>query len=362
MATLRILTEEDVPAVVALFERVYPDQRWTSGPACEAYFREMLFNNPWRGLDLPSWLAEADHRAVGLAGVVPRPMLFRGRSIRVAVGAQFMVDPDQRHSLTGLQLAKAVLSGTQDLFIADGSNAQARRLWEGIGGIVPLLHNLHWTRPLRPCGYLLTLLERTEAHRPLVAAARPLCAAVDALAARVRPNQFHRNDAEIGDRAFDEQTLLAHLPDVTRGNALQPVYDASTAGWLLAEVGRKTRHGALRARTVLDAQRQVLGWYLYYVQPGGVSELVELASRDGAFGTVLRQLLVDAWRHGALAVRGRLDPRHLETLSERHCWLRREDPWTLIHTRDAELAAAFHRGDAFISRLAGEWWLRFLGG
>ena len=26
-----------------------------------------------------------------------------------------------------------------------------------------------------------------------------------------------------------------------------------------------------------------------------------------------------------------------------------------------ELMAAIHRGDAFLSRLEGEWWLRFLG-
>ena len=62
MATIRIFTEDDVPAVVALFERVYPEQRWTSPAACEAYFREILFGNPWRDLDLPSWVAEEDGR------------------------------------------------------------------------------------------------------------------------------------------------------------------------------------------------------------------------------------------------------------------------------------------------------------
>src|SRR3954468_5855486 len=186
MATLRICTANDVPAVVGLFERVYPDFRWASRPACESYFREMLFNNPWRDLGLPSWLAEENNQAVGFAGVVPRPMLFRGRSIRVAVGAQFMVDPELRHSLTGLQLVKAVLSGPQDLFIADGSNAQSRRMWQGIGGKVPLLHNLHWPRPLRPARQLLTLFEQIKGYRSLAMAARPLCAAADALAARLR--------------------------------------------------------------------------------------------------------------------------------------------------------------------------------
>ena len=60
MATLRTFAENDIPAVAALFERVYPQRRWASQAACEAYFREILFNNPWRNLDLPSWVAEED--------------------------------------------------------------------------------------------------------------------------------------------------------------------------------------------------------------------------------------------------------------------------------------------------------------
>src|SRR3989442_1386473 len=120
---LRTFAEDDIPAAAALFGRVHPKQRWTSQAACEAYFREILFNNPWRDLDLPSWVAEEDGRVSGLAGIMPRRMLFRGRPIRVAVGCQFMVDPNRRNGLTALQLARAALSGTQDLFIADGERA-----------------------------------------------------------------------------------------------------------------------------------------------------------------------------------------------------------------------------------------------
>src|SRR4029078_3160098 len=138
-----------VAAVVDLFDRVYPEHRWASKAECEAYFRDILFRSRWAGLEIPSWIALDGERAIGFAGIVPRSMVFRGRELRVAVGAQFMVDPDQRFTLTGLQLAKALLSGPQDLFIADGSNGQARRMWQGIGGSVPLAHNLQWTRPLR---------------------------------------------------------------------------------------------------------------------------------------------------------------------------------------------------------------------
>jgi hypothetical protein len=342
---------------------VYPQQRWNSPAACEAYFREVLFGNPWRDLDLPSWIAEEHGHVAGFAGVLPRRMRFRGRPIRVAVGCQFMVDPSRRHGLTALQLARAALSGPQDLFIADGANDLSRRMWIGLGGTVPLLYNFHWTRPLRPSRYALSLLEERDAlPSALTLPARSLAALVDVLAARLRPNRFHRKEVELKEDRLDAAAMLAHLPDVMDGNALQPEYDARSLAWLLEQTARKTRHGKLRACAVLEGERRLIGWYLYYVRTGGVSEVVQLAACDGSFERVLQRLLVDAWRQGAAAVRGRLDPRYVRELSDRHCWFRREGTWTLVHSRHADIAPAIHQGNAFLSRLEGEWWLRFQGG
>jgi len=360
---VRVFVEDDVPAVAALFARVYPEQRWSSQAACESYFREMLFDNPWRDLELPSWVAEEDGRISGCYAVLPRRMLLRGRPIRVAVGCQFMVDPDKRRSLTALQLAQACLSGPQDLTLADGASDQVRRGWTGIGGTAPLLYSLHWTRPLRPARCLLSLLEERRVFPPaLTLAARPIGAVVDALATRSRPNRFLREETELAEDGLDPATMLAHLPDLLRGYALQPVYDDRSLAWLLEQTSLKTRHGRLRARAVRDGGRRLIGWYLYYVQKGGVSEVVQIAARDGSFDRVLRRLLADAWRHGAAAVRGRLDPRYVQELSDRHCWFRWGHSWTLVHSRHADIMAAIHQGDAFLSRLEGEWWLRFLGG
>src|SRR5258706_7528243 len=174
MATVRNFVEDDIPAVAALFERAYPDQHWASAAAREAYFREILFDNPWHDLDLPSWVAEENGRMAGFAGVMPRRMVFRGRPIRVAVGCQFIVEPNRRHGLTALQLARAALSGSQDLFIADGANDLSRQMWAGLGGTAPPLYNPHWTRPLPPAPSALSLLQERRAPPSLVTlSARP---------------------------------------------------------------------------------------------------------------------------------------------------------------------------------------------
>jgi len=360
-ATIRIFTEDDVPGAAALFARVYPERRWRSQAAYEACLRETLFDNPWREPELPSWVAEEDGRITGFYGVVPRRMHLRGRPLRVAMGCQFFVDRDQRHSLTALQLVKACISGPQDLTVTDGADEKSRRMWIGLGGTAPLHYSLYWTRPLRPARYVLSLLHgRGVVAGPLTFAARPLAALADALAARLHPKRFrfHREETELMEDALDPATMVAHLPEVLRGSTLQPVYDARSLAWLLEQTARKTHFGRLRARAVRDRER-LLGWYLYHLQAGGVSEVVQIAARDGAFDRVLLRLLADAWRHGAAALRGRVDPRYVQELSHRHCWSRWDGPWTLVHSRHADVMAAIQQGDAFLSRLEGGWWLHF---
>lgn len=360
MSAVRAMREDDVPASVDLFERVYPQHRWRSRGACETYFRDILFANPWRDVALPSWVAEEDGRIAGLYAIVPRRMRLRGRSLRIAVGCQFMVEAGPRRSLIALQLTQRCLAGPQDLTLADGANDLMRRMWHGVGGAVPLLYSLHWTRPLRPARHALALLEsRAGVPGALARAARPLAAAADALAARLPPNRFLHDAAGTQDGALGAEDMLALLPEVLHGAALRPEYEARSLRWLLEQAGRKSRSGALRGRLVHAAGR-ALGWYLYYVRRGAAAEVLQLAAREGCFDHVLRGLLADAWREGATAVRGRLDPRYAQELSQRHCWFRWDGTWTLFHARDPEIASALQAGEAFLSRLEGEWWLRFL--
>jgi hypothetical protein len=356
MATIRIFAEDDVPAVARLFGRVHPDVRWASQNACESSFREVLFRNPWRDPELPSWVAEENGRITGFLGVVPRRMLLRGRPIRVAVGVHFMVDPDHRHSLTALKLLKACFSGPQDLYLADAASDLSRHLWIRLGGTASLLYSLQWIWPLRPAGCLLSLLHgRGVVPAPLTLAARPLGALADALAAWLHPQRFLREETDLAEDALDPHAIQAHLPEVFNGSALQPVYDAHSLAWLLDQAARMTRHGTLRGRAVLDSERRLIGWYLYYVLKGGVSEVIQIAAKNGSFDRVLQRLLADAWRHGVAAVRGRLDPRYVQELSDRHCWLRTGGAWTLVHSRHADIMAAIQQGDAVLSRLEGEW-------
>jgi hypothetical protein len=359
---VRPIVENDVPGVAALFARVRPDHGWSTRGECEQYFRFALFRHPWRQLHVPSWAVEDGGRIVGFYLLMPRPMSLRGRSLVAAVGCQIAVEPEPRYALAALQLVQACLGGPQDLTFADGADQRSREMWLAISGAAPTLLNLAWTRLLRPARYALALLEEHAIVPPLVArAARPLSVPADAFAAGLHWNRRWRKDDELVERTLDGATMFAYLGDVVGDRALRPVYDHASLAWVLDEAARKTNLGEWRARSV-HRDHQLLGWYLYYARRGGLSEVVQVAARDGAFDAVLQRLLADAWHQGAAAVRGRVDPRYLDELSANHCWFRREGTSVLAHSRNADVLEALQRGDTFLSRLEGEWYLRFLDG
>jgi hypothetical protein len=232
-------------------------------------------------------------------------------------------------------------------------------MWLGIGGMTPPLYGLQWIRLLRPARFAVSLLERNTSVRAAGYAARPFAAVADRLAACLAWNRCLHTPDELVDVELDAATMLEYSERFAAGVALQPVYDVRSLEWIVGEAAHKRGLGRWRARAVRD-RGGVVGWYCYYVRPGAVNEVVQIAAANNSFDTVLCHLLADAWRNGATAVRGRLDPRHVDALSARHCWFRREGASVLLHSRRADVSDAFRRGDAHLSRLEGEWCLRFV--
>src|SRR5262249_49076692 len=158
----------------------------------------------------------------------------------------------------------------------------------------------------------LSLVQRTERRRAWTRAVSPFCTMADALAGELRQNRFGHDDGDLADEALDAQVIAKHMPAVCNGSRLKPVYDTRAAGWLLDQSARKTRYGDFRARAVFDGRRELVGWYAHYVRKDAISEVVQLAARNGGYESVLQKLLADGWRCGAVAVRGRMDPHYVQ--------------------------------------------------
>ncbi len=358
---IRPFVPEDISQVAELHKKVFPNSPF-SDAELRSYFQLLFFENPWHDADLPSLVYQENRgKILGFYGVLPRPMRMQGRPIQAAVSSQFMVDPSVRNRLAAVELQNAFFAGPQDLSLTDGANEASRRVWEGLGGLTAFPYSVHWTRLLRPTRYLL---ERCKEHRlfaPLQLAMRPMSAAVDFLAAHESRSPFFETE-QPREEDFAWETLFAHLPRFTVSKSLCPEYDERSMHWLLERAGEKRSHGKLRKSLVRNGNGQIVGWYMYYLNRKGTSQVLQLVATKDSLRLVLRQLFFHAWRLGSAAVSGRVDPEFATDLSQEHCLFDFNGPRLLVHSKRADLREAIERGDAFLTRLEGEWWMRFEGG
>jgi hypothetical protein len=363
MGCVRSFAEADIPAVARLHQTVFKTgerARAVGREAYHAYFRDVFLRGPSRDAALPSLVYEENNGAIaGFLGVMPRRVTMNGRHFRAAISSQFVVDPESRVAIVAVRLAKAFLEGPQDLSISDEANDTAKRIWEGLGGTTSLLHSLHWTRPLRPARYALSLMRNRPRLSIVAAAAGPLAMVVDAIATRTRHSHLYQSKPGVTVvNDLTEQTILACLPAFVPSGALRVDYDETTLRWVL-ERARQRRADDTFCSAVIRNNQQIIGWYLFHVDASWTANVLEVVADPSAIGDVLDYLFYQAAEHGATSATGRLEPRFLQALSDKYCLLHRRGPWVLLSARRAELLHSFEHGEAVFSRLDGEWSLGF---
>ena len=356
---LRPVVEADLPAIAALHRRAFdgaPSAR-TSAEELETLLREIVCGHPWPDRRLPSLVYEQEGAIVGFLGIMPRPMSFEGDPIVAAVGHNFMVDPRHRSSLAAVELVRGFIAGPQDLSLAEGTDT-SRRLWTALGGTVAPAYSLRWTRLLAPARYGLGLVARRGAPVGWLA---PLAAAADLAARRFPGSPLGDRRPDLEAEPLDAATLAESIARLSARRPLAPRYDAATLDWMLGVLDRHAAGGTLR-RVALRRAGVLAGWYLWFLRAGGaggrVAEAVQVGATEEAALDVVDHLLADARRHGAVAVGGRLEPALMPALSERLSLFHRGrgPSWLLAHSRDERILRAVHVGDAFLTRLEGEWW------
>ncbi len=348
------------PLVATDFARLRDLRQSIGGHAVSlsgASLRRFFFDSPWSESEFPSLAYEgANGRIVGCLGIASRPMIFRERSIRAVIGHHLMIDASRAGTRAGIELVRRFLRGPQDLSIAFW-NDFGRRIWTSLGGSVVPLHSLSWTRPLRPAQYILGMLR----HALPVSAAvtlHPACQAVDATLRVLRtPDVAPLSSSTLSDD-LDAVSMLSYLSTFAGDRALKPFYTVHTLNWLLKTLGETARRGDLHKVAVRTTGGRPLGWYLYYVDPSGAAEVLQIGGRDDSLSEVLAHLFQHARQRGVVEVSGRVDARLIGALSEHHCAFHRpRNTWALVHSRDPRIGDAVHAGDAFLSKLEGAPWL-----
>ena len=365
MGRVRPFVQDDTPQVAGLHWSILHGRNGFPPPALETYLEQLFFRSPWSDSALPSLVYEDDRGTiVGFQGVVPRRMSLHAIPIQVACGCGLVVRPESRSTLAALHLLKAFFSGKQDLSLTDTANQISETIWTALGGKTAVSYGMHWSRPLRPSLYGLYGLSRfAKGTLPaaFVVASRPLCSVVDRIITRMPSSPFRPPKPILSAEAPDVDTLLACLSGSSGAHSLRPQYERDSLCWLLDFMGQMKAYGDFRSVVLRDDAGNIAGWYIYYVKGGGIGEVVRIGAVDDAIAPVLDHLFYDASIHGAIALHGRLEARLTQPLSERCCFFYQASNRLLVHSRRPEVAQLIHNNDALLTRLDGEWCLRFGG-
>lgn len=357
---VRPLEERDLERIAQLHERGTSIATPLPRASLKAQLSRLLMHHPGRdGTSASLVFEDQDGNIAGSIGVMPRPMLFRDRPVIAAVSHSFTIAPGSPRAVA-VELARAFLAGPQDLSLAEGGN-MSRGIWERAGGCTTLQYSLRWTRPLRSSRSALTLM-RYHGTSPLVG--RQLRPAF-------RPGEFRAESRASGGGIAEEPAMIASeldaatlcraMDEFSRDRPLRPRYDEYSCAWLLETLVRKPQRGTLRKVALHDRRREVVGWYVYYGAPGEIGTAVQVGARAGWAGAVLNHLFDHARRHGLIAISGQADPALFHELAGNGCFFHHEGgSWELLHSRHPQLLRSVHRGDAFLSRSEGEWWISSL--
>lgn len=355
---VREFLDEDVPAVADLFCRVFRPRGNPNRDAVAGHFSEIYFGHPWPDAESPSLVLDDEGAVKGFFGVLPFPMRYRGRPVRAAIGGNYMVEPGLKDPFAGVRLLKQFLAQPRDLSMTDTSNDTGRKSWESQGGTTLHLYSLQWLRLLRPAGFALAAGGRVKPLRPFAALGRPLASMADRLLASLPKSPFEPPSSELEAKELTPDLLLEGLESLKRQQLLLPDYDAESLSWLLDMARQKREFGPLVGQA-LYRKTALVGWFLYYPNPGKWAQVLQVMARPGQTRAVLDHLLGDASRRGSVAVMGRVHPTQMSDLASLKCLFLNRNTYTQIHTRDEELRDSILRGEGLLTRLEGEWWTRF---
>jgi hypothetical protein len=206
----------------------------------------------------------------------------------------------------------------------------------------------------------MALCRRRRLFHPLPLALGPLCRAVDGVITRLgsSPYRFASPDSGHVEKIADPAVLLECVREFSANRTLRPEYDLPSFQWLIRHATQQKTHGDLQIEVVRGDGGEIWGSYAYYVKPGQTAQTLQLAGKPRHRAQVLEHLFYRAHQQGALAISGQSEPSFARCLARSHCVF----TWSsgvLIQSRNEKLLNAIHHGDAFLSRLEGEWWMRF---
>jgi hypothetical protein len=353
MSAIRPLERADLPQVVSLYEHVARSGSRTPPPGLAAYFERTFLDHPWADAEIPSLVYADGDKILGFLGSSVRRLELEGRPVRMGISGQLVTEPEVRKRAAGAFLMREYMSGAQDLTITDTASDMVRRIWEGVGGETSQLACIGWVRIFRPAQFASAYRGRQQVEP--VRRGR-ISQVLDTVASPLTSRTLRPDRAgELQAAELTPAELVSRVRDVKF--RLRPAYDEGFADWLLHEVAAVRSRGTLIKHVVGGADGRVRGWYVYYLVPGGISQVLQIGAEERNAGDVLDHLLRHAYEAGSAGIQGRLEAHVREPLAQRRALFHQSGFLVLIHAKDREVSHAIQAGHALLTRLEGEFWM-----
>jgi GNAT superfamily N-acetyltransferase len=358
MTGARALTGSDFEQVAELHNGVFLPSRPMT-PQLRHRYRQWLetvfLNNPARLPGYDPLVFEHEGSVVGFIGVAGRRFTLRGQSYIGTLHSNFVVHPEHRGRGVGAALFRAYLDLPRDFAFVDEVGERNRALHERLGMTPSLAQSVRWILPLRPARRVASLVTDRVPR-----ALRPLCllpaGAMDAMLRHIPRSPYRYSKPDLQVTPLSGAGLASMIAGASGEHLLRPVATDGSTEWLVERARSMQEHGhGELVLNSLHAKGVLAGWYAYYANKGGRSEVLQLVADPAWAAPVLNSLAYDAWARGATSLCGVLHPVLLAPLAERRAVFEPSVRWMLVRTQHPVILEAFVRGQSLLSRLDGEW-------
>jgi predicted N-acetyltransferase YhbS len=359
MTGVRPLTGSDIDQVGDLHNRVFLPSRPMTAQVRQRYrhWLETVFLKNRAGLPgYDALVYEHEGKVIGFLGVAGRRFTLGGQSFVGTLHSNFIVHPEHRGRGVGGALFRAYLDLPRDFAFVDEVGEGNRPLHERLGMTPSLAQSVRWIVPLRPVRRLASMVTDRVLPRVL----RPLgllpADAMDALLRRVPRTPYRFKAPELQVTPLSGAGLSSLIAGFAGPHLLRPDAGDGSIEWLVerARSMREHGHGQLVLNS-LQSKGTTVGWYVYYANKGGPSEVLQLVAEPGWDAAVLDSLTHDAWSAGATSLGGVLHRQFLAPLAARRAVFEPSVRWMLVRSQHPAILEAFVRGESLLSRLDGEW-------
>ncbi|MGE7370700.1 hypothetical protein ACQKKX_16795 [Neorhizobium sp. NPDC001467] len=357
--TIRDLERDDIDGVARLFQKTFRGRAKASASLNDSLEQSFL-RHPWDEPGLRSKVAiDGNGHPCGFIGIVPARLELEGRNVLAAFAGSMMVDDPKANPLVGARLLRAFLAGPQDISLTETANATALNMWQKLGHPLDPAYSLNWLKVLRPVSTGVQLAERTV---PALQLARPLGRIADRAVGWVRRpaplDQPQGRRPMFHDVTRDDfARALLVLKDAY---PLRPRWDAGSLDWFVRQAEQKRSFGYPEWRVADGPDGRPIAAYAYFASAGGIGWVLQAVSLSTQREGLVDDLFAHAHAYGCAALRGAAHPWLVPALMQRRA-LFVGRAFYVAHARDKTLLEPVKAGQALISGLAGESWMRLIG-